>query len=90
WRFYKNDPYGSGLIPKNQSDRTIHLILFIPRKKLLQQSLSQNHGPILLKFYVMDENHRILKPDLYSNIVLNPFHLYWHFPVIIIVEKCLQ
>lgn len=34
----------------------------------------------VLKFYLMDENERIYKPDLCSNIVLNPFRLNWYFP----------
>nr|YP_010176762.1 RNA polymerase beta'' subunit [Vicia costata]QSQ72461.1 RNA polymerase beta'' subunit [Vicia costata] len=33
----------------------------------------------VLHYYFMDENEKILKPDLYSNIVLNPFHLNWFF-----------
>nr|QWY85600.1 RNA polymerase beta'' subunit [Afzelia africana] len=33
----------------------------------------------VFKYYLMDENGRIYKPDLCSNIVLNPFHFYWHF-----------
>nr|QVX29251.1 RNA polymerase beta'' subunit [Indigofera miniata] len=33
----------------------------------------------VLKYYLMDENERIYKPDLRSNIVLNPFHLNWYF-----------
>nr|WGS98146.1 RNA polymerase beta'' subunit [Indigofera stachyodes] len=33
----------------------------------------------VLKYYLMDENERIYKPDLCSNIVLNPFHLNWYF-----------
>nr|YP_010863906.1 RNA polymerase beta'' subunit [Indigofera amblyantha]WGS94302.1 RNA polymerase beta'' subunit [Indigofera amblyantha] len=33
----------------------------------------------VLKYYLMDENERIYKPDLCSNIVLNPFHLSWYF-----------
>ena len=33
----------------------------------------------VLKYYLMDENERIFKPDVCSNIVLNPFHLNWHF-----------
>uniref|UniRef100_UPI0031F3BB60 RNA polymerase beta'' subunit n=1 Tax=Platylobium montanum TaxID=1969477 RepID=UPI0031F3BB60 len=33
----------------------------------------------VIKYYFMDENDRIYKPDLCSNIVLNPFHLNWHF-----------
>ncbi|KAF1879769.1 hypothetical protein Lal_00039713 [Lupinus albus] len=41
----------------------------------------------VMKYYVMDGNHRIYKPDLYRNIVLNASHLNWHFPIIIIVEK---
>nr|BDB16019.1 RNA polymerase beta'' subunit [Onobrychis gaubae] len=32
-----------------------------------------------IKYYLMDENETIFKPDLYSNIVLNPFHLNWYF-----------
>ncbi|KAF1862865.1 hypothetical protein Lal_00039994 [Lupinus albus] len=61
WRFYKNylgkshtwdirkrnDPYGSGLIPENQSDRTnINTFDSIYSKEKIQQSLSQNHGTI--------------------------------------------
>nr|AIK21300.1 RNA polymerase beta' subunit [Lathyrus sativus] len=33
----------------------------------------------VMKYYFMDENEKICKPDLYSNIVLNPFHLNWFF-----------
>nr|QVX29417.1 RNA polymerase beta'' subunit [Leptolobium dasycarpum] len=33
----------------------------------------------VFKYYLMDENKRIYKPDLCSNIILNPFHLNWHF-----------
>nr|YP_010396137.1 RNA polymerase beta'' subunit [Mucuna sempervirens]QTG39908.1 RNA polymerase beta'' subunit [Mucuna sempervirens]QVY57427.1 RNA polymerase beta'' subunit [Mucuna sempervirens]UQJ74214.1 RNA polymerase beta'' subunit [Mucuna sempervirens] len=33
----------------------------------------------VLRYYLMDENERIYKPDLCSNIVLNPFYLNWHF-----------
>nr|YP_010163129.1 RNA polymerase beta'' subunit [Psophocarpus tetragonolobus]QRI60921.1 RNA polymerase beta'' subunit [Psophocarpus tetragonolobus] len=33
----------------------------------------------VLKYYLMDENERIYKPDLCSNIFLNPFYLNWHF-----------
>nr|AIK21078.1 RNA polymerase beta' subunit [Lathyrus ochroleucus] len=33
----------------------------------------------VMKYYFMDENDKICKPDLYSNIVLNPFHLNWFF-----------
>nr|YP_009968478.1 RNA polymerase beta'' subunit [Galega officinalis]QMX77682.1 RNA polymerase beta'' subunit [Galega officinalis] len=33
----------------------------------------------VIKYYLMDENEKIFKPDLYSNIVLNPFHLNWSF-----------
>ncbi|CAI8583020.1 unnamed protein product [Vicia faba] len=33
----------------------------------------------VIKYYLMDENEKIFKPDLYSNIVLNPFHLNWFF-----------
>nr|YP_010513465.1 RNA polymerase beta'' subunit [Cleobulia coccinea]UXL85036.1 RNA polymerase beta'' subunit [Cleobulia coccinea] len=33
----------------------------------------------VLKYYLMDENERIYKPDICSTIVLNPFFLNWHF-----------
>nr|YP_010528463.1 RNA polymerase beta'' subunit [Tylosema esculentum]UXW65277.1 RNA polymerase beta'' subunit [Tylosema esculentum] len=33
----------------------------------------------VLKYYLIDENGRIYKPDLCSNIVLNPFHFHWNF-----------
>nr|YP_010513298.1 RNA polymerase beta'' subunit [Centrosema coriaceum]UXL84869.1 RNA polymerase beta'' subunit [Centrosema coriaceum] len=33
----------------------------------------------VLKYYLMDENEKIYKPDLCNNIVFNPFHLNWHF-----------
>nr|YP_009767572.1 RNA polymerase beta'' subunit [Duparquetia orchidacea]QIS98190.1 RNA polymerase beta'' subunit [Duparquetia orchidacea] len=33
----------------------------------------------VFKYYLMDENGRIYKPDLCSNIILNPFHFNWHF-----------
>nr|UJT97301.1 RNA polymerase beta'' subunit [Wisteria brachybotrys] len=33
----------------------------------------------VIKYYFMDENEKIYKPDLYSNIILNPFHLNWYF-----------
>nr|UWV18986.1 RNA polymerase beta'' subunit [Coronilla valentina subsp. glauca] len=33
----------------------------------------------VIKYYLMDENEIIYKPDLYNNIILNPFHLNWYF-----------
>nr|YP_010512473.1 RNA polymerase beta'' subunit [Luetzelburgia bahiensis]UXL83797.1 RNA polymerase beta'' subunit [Luetzelburgia bahiensis] len=33
----------------------------------------------VFQYYLMDENERIYKPDVCSNIILNPFHLNWHF-----------
>nr|YP_009771497.1 RNA polymerase beta'' subunit [Poecilanthe parviflora]QIT02282.1 RNA polymerase beta'' subunit [Poecilanthe parviflora]QVX30326.1 RNA polymerase beta'' subunit [Poecilanthe parviflora] len=33
----------------------------------------------VFKYYLMDETERIYKPNLWGNIVLNPFHLNWHF-----------
>lgn len=33
----------------------------------------------VMKYYLMDENDKIFKPDLSKNIVLNPFHLNWYF-----------
>nr|YP_010513896.1 RNA polymerase beta'' subunit [Platycyamus regnellii]UXL85467.1 RNA polymerase beta'' subunit [Platycyamus regnellii] len=170
----RNDPFGSGLILDNESNRTnINPFFSIYSKAKIQQSLSQNHGTIrmllnrnekcrsliilsssncfqigpfndgkyyngikeginktqrdpiipiktslgplgialpvenfyfyrlithnqismnknsqlyklketfqVLKYYLMDENERIFKSDLCSNIVLNPFYLNWHF-----------
>nr|YP_010010771.1 RNA polymerase beta'' subunit [Tibetia himalaica]QOI00390.1 RNA polymerase beta'' subunit [Tibetia himalaica] len=34
---------------------------------------------VIKYYYLMDENEKIFKPDLSSNIVLNPFHLNWYF-----------
>nr|UXO94449.1 RNA polymerase beta'' subunit [Platycodon grandiflorus]WCD61542.1 RNA polymerase beta'' subunit [Platycodon grandiflorus] len=33
----------------------------------------------VLKYYLMDENGKILNPDPCSNIILNPFNLNWYF-----------
>nr|QSH89968.1 RNA polymerase beta'' subunit [Glycine max]WEY34794.1 RNA polymerase beta'' subunit [Glycine soja]QSH90051.1 RNA polymerase beta'' subunit [Glycine max]QSH90217.1 RNA polymerase beta'' subunit [Glycine max]QSH90382.1 RNA polymerase beta'' subunit [Glycine max] len=33
----------------------------------------------VFQYYFLDENERIYKPDLCSNIILNPFYLNWHF-----------
>nr|UEN67549.1 RNA polymerase beta subunit [Sophora davidii] len=33
----------------------------------------------VFKYYLIDENERIYKLDLCSNIILNPFRLNWHF-----------
>nr|YP_009680112.1 RNA polymerase beta'' subunit [Campylotropis macrocarpa]AYA54259.1 RNA polymerase beta'' subunit [Campylotropis macrocarpa] len=33
----------------------------------------------VLRYYLMDENERISKPDIWSNTVFNPFFLNWHF-----------
>nr|YP_009486618.1 RNA polymerase beta' subunit [Bauhinia binata]AWB12841.1 RNA polymerase beta' subunit [Bauhinia binata] len=33
----------------------------------------------VFKYYLIDENGRIYKPDLCSNIVLNSFHFHWNF-----------
>ncbi|CAL9075287.1 unnamed protein product, partial [Musa textilis] len=33
----------------------------------------------VLKYCLIDENRRIYNPDPCSNIILNPFHLNWHF-----------
>ncbi|CAJ2672388.1 unnamed protein product, partial [Trifolium pratense] len=69
-----------GLIADNELDRiNINPFFSIHSKAKIQQSISQNHGTILIKYYLMDENDQIFKPDLYSNIVLNPFHLSWYF-----------
>nr|QWY86845.1 RNA polymerase beta'' subunit [Bobgunnia madagascariensis] len=46
-------------------------------KKLQLDKLKETFQ--VLKYYLMDENERIYKPDLCSNIVLNPFHFNWYF-----------
>nr|YP_010031041.1 RpoC2 [Sarcodum scandens]QOV01905.1 RpoC2 [Sarcodum scandens] len=46
-------------------------------KKLQLDKLKETFQ--VIKYYLMDENEKIYKPDLYSNIVLNPFHLNWYF-----------
>lgn len=46
-------------------------------KNLLLDKLKETFQ--VIKYYLMDENEQIFKPDLYSNIVLNPFHLNWYF-----------
>nr|YP_010046469.1 RNA polymerase beta'' subunit [Lablab purpureus]QPJ78232.1 RNA polymerase beta'' subunit [Lablab purpureus] len=33
----------------------------------------------VFKYYLIDDNEIIYKPDLSSNILLNPFYLNWHF-----------
>nr|YP_010392373.1 RNA polymerase beta'' subunit [Codonopsis javanica]UPX07982.1 RNA polymerase beta'' subunit [Codonopsis javanica] len=33
----------------------------------------------VLKYYLMDENGKIINPDPCSNIILNPFNLNWYF-----------
>nr|AUT83177.1 RpoC2 [Campanula rapunculoides] len=33
----------------------------------------------ILKYYLMDENGKIVNPDPCSNIILNPFNLNWYF-----------
>nr|YP_010514392.1 RNA polymerase beta'' subunit [Phaseolus acutifolius]UXL86045.1 RNA polymerase beta'' subunit [Phaseolus acutifolius] len=33
----------------------------------------------VFKYYLIDENERIYKPDISSNIFFNPFYLNWHF-----------
>nr|YP_009699630.1 RpoC2 [Grubbia tomentosa]QEJ87552.1 RpoC2 [Grubbia tomentosa]QEJ87722.1 RpoC2 [Grubbia tomentosa] len=33
----------------------------------------------VIKYYLMDENGKILNPDPCSNIILNPFNLNWYF-----------
>nr|YP_009765507.1 RNA polymerase beta'' subunit [Tipuana tipu]QIS95784.1 RNA polymerase beta'' subunit [Tipuana tipu] len=33
----------------------------------------------VFKYYLMDENEKIYKPDSCSNIILNPLRLNWHF-----------
>nr|UCS40736.1 RNA polymerase beta'' subunit [Astragalus nuttallianus var. imperfectus] len=58
----------SRLITHNQISRT---------KNLQLDKLKETFQ--VIKYYLMDENETIFKPDLYSNIVLNPFHLNWYF-----------
>nr|YP_009442221.1 RNA polymerase beta'' subunit [Iodes cirrhosa]ATN95298.1 RNA polymerase beta'' subunit [Iodes cirrhosa] len=33
----------------------------------------------VLNYYLMDENGKIYNPDLFNNIILNPFNLNWYF-----------
>nr|AKF43113.1 RNA polymerase beta'' subunit [Erodium foetidum] len=33
----------------------------------------------VIQYFLMDESRKIYKPDLYSNIFLNPFNLNWYF-----------
>nr|AEX10173.1 RNA polymerase beta' subunit [California macrophylla]AKF43112.1 RNA polymerase beta'' subunit [California macrophylla] len=56
------------LLTKNQ----ISVIKYL-KLDYLKQTLQ------VIKYFLMDENGRIYKPDPYSNIFLNPFNLNWYF-----------
>nr|YP_009687008.1 RNA polymerase beta subunit [Klainedoxa gabonensis]QDW75755.1 RNA polymerase beta subunit [Klainedoxa gabonensis] len=58
------------LITHNQIAETKYL-------KLYNLKLKQTFQ--VLKYYLMDENGRLVNPDPYSNSVLNPFNLNWYF-----------
>nr|YP_009050113.1 RNA polymerase beta' subunit [Erodium trifolium]AGY60935.1 RNA polymerase beta' subunit [Erodium trifolium]AKF43116.1 RNA polymerase beta'' subunit [Erodium trifolium] len=56
------------LLTKNQ----ISVIKYLQLDNLKQTSQ-------VIQYFLMDEKRRIYKPDLYSNIFLNPFNLNWYF-----------
>nr|YP_010982111.1 RNA polymerase beta'' subunit [Habropetalum dawei]UZP15836.1 RNA polymerase beta'' subunit [Habropetalum dawei] len=45
---------------------------------LVTNYLQLKHNFQVLKYYLIDENRRILNPDPCSNIILNPFKLNWY------------
>nr|YP_011034509.1 RNA polymerase beta'' subunit [Goeppertia makoyana]WRI58213.1 RNA polymerase beta'' subunit [Goeppertia makoyana] len=50
------------------------------KKYLLLDNFQQTFQVLqVLKYCLIDENRRIYNPDPCSNIILNPFHLNWHF-----------
>nr|YP_009141792.1 RNA polymerase beta' subunit [Vicia sativa]AIL56317.1 RNA polymerase beta' subunit [Vicia sativa] len=89
----KNDPIIS--IPNNNLFGPLGIALQVANFYSLYHLLTHNKISIIqiknlqldkfteifqgIQYYLMDENEKILKPDLYSNIVLNPFHLNWFF-----------
>nr|YP_010220090.1 RNA polymerase beta'' subunit [Musa ruiliensis]YP_010221340.1 RNA polymerase beta'' subunit [Musa chunii]UCC35209.1 RNA polymerase beta'' subunit [Musa ruiliensis]UCC37265.1 RNA polymerase beta'' subunit [Musa chunii] len=60
-----------------------HLITYnqiLLKKYLLLDNFQQTFQVLqVLKYCLIDENRRIYNPDPCSNIILNPFHLNWHF-----------
>ncbi|CAL0327668.1 unnamed protein product [Lupinus luteus] len=71
----RNDPYGSGLIPENQSHRTnINTFDSIYSKEKIQQSLSQNHGTIRM---LLNRNN---KKKLRSLIILSSANYFKMLP----------
>lgn len=71
----RNDPYGSGLIPENQSDRTnINTFDSIFSNEKIQQSLSQNHGTIRI---LLNRNN---KNKLRSLIILSSANCFKMLP----------
>nr|YP_010513378.1 RNA polymerase beta'' subunit [Clitoria mariana]UXL84949.1 RNA polymerase beta'' subunit [Clitoria mariana] len=51
----------------------------ISMNKNLQLDKLKETFQVLKYYFLMDENERIYKPDLYNNIVFNPFLLNWYF-----------
>nr|WRM54130.1 RNA polymerase beta'' subunit [Thalia dealbata] len=60
-----------------------HLITYnqiLLKKYLLLDNFQQTFQVLqVLKYCLIDENRRIYNPDPCNNIILNPFHLNWHF-----------
>nr|YP_010230800.1 RNA polymerase beta'' subunit [Sargentodoxa cuneata]QSV10506.1 RNA polymerase beta'' subunit [Sargentodoxa cuneata] len=70
-----------GIVPKIANFYSFyHLIThnqILINKYFLLDNLKQTFQ--VLKYYLMDENEKILNPDPCSNIILNPFDLNWYF-----------
>nr|AYP34417.1 RNA polymerase beta' subunit [Orchidantha maxillarioides] len=60
-----------------------HLITYnqiLVKKYLLLDNFQQTFQVLqVLKYCLIDENRRIYNPNPWSNIILNPFYLNWHF-----------
>nr|UXC96181.1 RNA polymerase beta'' subunit [Parahellenia malipoensis] len=76
-------PLGS-IVPKIVNFYSFHYLItynqILVKKYLLLENFQQTFQVLeVLKYCLIDENRRIYNPDPYSNIILNPFHLNWHF-----------
>nr|WMW14656.1 RNA polymerase beta'' subunit [Tripterygium hypoglaucum] len=78
-------PLGTALQIANYSSYSFYQFITynqISVTKYLQlelDNLKQNVQVIQMKYYLMNENGRVSKPDPCSNIILNQFNLNWHF-----------
>nr|YP_009769178.1 RNA polymerase beta'' subunit [Clitoria ternatea]QIS99879.1 RNA polymerase beta'' subunit [Clitoria ternatea] len=73
-------PLGMALQVANlYSSRSDYDLLNNKMNTNLQLDKSKKTFEVLKYYFLMDENERISKPDLYNNIVFNPFHLNWYF-----------